>query len=234
MGLDYAEVLLAIEEEFLIEIPENDAQNFVTVKDVVDCVEGRIRENEVPAWKGKEILLDKTSNLRDELATALGVSREEIPADAPLEKLIPRRMRKNLWENSPQLACTGKLRRSCMQFLFFFVLVIAGFYFFLALANGAGIGVVPGLVLWGIFLLAFYRIFRDRKTVFPFSGSTTITDVARILIAKEGIRINRNGEPWTREQIESRIVEMIAEVAGIQKPEQITLESRLVDDIALG
>lgn len=41
-SLDAVEVILGVEEEFGIEIPDEDAENFATVRDIVEYVEGRL------------------------------------------------------------------------------------------------------------------------------------------------------------------------------------------------
>lgn len=43
MGLDTVELVLAFEEEFGIEIPDEDAQNLITVRDVVMFVKKRLK-----------------------------------------------------------------------------------------------------------------------------------------------------------------------------------------------
>lgn len=41
-SLDAVEVILGVEEEFGIEIPDEDAENFSTVRDIVEYVESRL------------------------------------------------------------------------------------------------------------------------------------------------------------------------------------------------
>lgn len=41
-SLDNIEVLIAIEEEFGIEIPDEDAEKFDSIKNIIDCVTGLI------------------------------------------------------------------------------------------------------------------------------------------------------------------------------------------------
>ena len=42
-SLDTVELVMAIEEEFSIEIPDEDAEKIVTVKDVVDYIESKFQ-----------------------------------------------------------------------------------------------------------------------------------------------------------------------------------------------
>jgi len=44
-SLDIVELVMAMEEEFEIEIPDEDAEKIVTVKDVVDYVKRRQQES---------------------------------------------------------------------------------------------------------------------------------------------------------------------------------------------
>ena len=41
-SLDAVEVILGVEEEFEIEIPDEDAEDFATVRDIVEYVESRL------------------------------------------------------------------------------------------------------------------------------------------------------------------------------------------------
>ncbi len=41
-SLDAVEVILGVEEEFDIEIPDEDAEDFATVRDIVEYVESRL------------------------------------------------------------------------------------------------------------------------------------------------------------------------------------------------
>ena len=41
-SLDIVELIMAIEEEFELEIPDSDAEKIVTVGDVVDYIKGKI------------------------------------------------------------------------------------------------------------------------------------------------------------------------------------------------
>ena len=43
-SLDAVEIIMAIEEEFDLEIPDNDAEKFRTVRKMVEYVEARIEE----------------------------------------------------------------------------------------------------------------------------------------------------------------------------------------------
>ncbi len=44
-SLDIVELVMAMEEEFDIEIPDEDAEKIVTVKDVIDYVKRRTQES---------------------------------------------------------------------------------------------------------------------------------------------------------------------------------------------
>ncbi|HIH2763316.1 MAG TPA: acyl carrier protein [Candidatus Azoamicus sp.] len=45
-SLDLVELIMALEENFEIEIPDEDAQDFLTVKDAVDYVNDKISKKE--------------------------------------------------------------------------------------------------------------------------------------------------------------------------------------------
>jgi acyl carrier protein len=41
-SLDAVEIIMAIEDEFNIEVPDEDAENFQTIADIVKFVEGKV------------------------------------------------------------------------------------------------------------------------------------------------------------------------------------------------
>src|ERR1700758_5716628 len=48
-SLDIVELVMAFEEAFEIEIPDEDAEKIATVKDAIDYIEGRTAKKELPA-----------------------------------------------------------------------------------------------------------------------------------------------------------------------------------------
>ncbi len=44
-SLDIVELVMAMEEEFEMEIPDEDAEKISTVQDIVDYVQGRLKKN---------------------------------------------------------------------------------------------------------------------------------------------------------------------------------------------
>lgn len=44
-SLDIVELVMAMEEEFEMEIPDEDAEKIVTVQDIIDYVKGRAQQN---------------------------------------------------------------------------------------------------------------------------------------------------------------------------------------------
>ncbi len=45
-SLDIVEMIMMIEEKFKIEIPDSDAENLLTIKDVIDYLEKRLEKKE--------------------------------------------------------------------------------------------------------------------------------------------------------------------------------------------
>ena len=43
MGLDSVELVMAFEEEFEVEIPDDEAERIITVGDARDCIVGKLR-----------------------------------------------------------------------------------------------------------------------------------------------------------------------------------------------
>ena len=83
MGLDAVELLMGVEEQFELEIPDDDASQILTVGQLVDYITSR----QVAAGRpnvNADIVLDQ---LRTLIPYHLGVSREEVTLAARFEDL---------------------------------------------------------------------------------------------------------------------------------------------------
>ncbi len=84
MGLDTVELVLAFEEEFGIEIPDEDAQNLITVRDVVMFVKKRLK-----ITPPEECFTQKVFYmLRRSLIENYGLQRHQIRRKTVLNNLI--------------------------------------------------------------------------------------------------------------------------------------------------
>ncbi len=77
MGLDTVELVLAVEEEFGIEIPNAMAAQLIAVGDLYDCVVGQLRSRNEPLAEN-----EVWERLRSLIVDHLGVRPDEITRSA--------------------------------------------------------------------------------------------------------------------------------------------------------
>jgi hypothetical protein len=85
MGLDSVELVMAIEEEFGVDIPDQDAENMITVGDVYDWVKLRIATSTPMACLTQRVFY----KLRRALVENYSVSRHTIKPETRLTDLLP-------------------------------------------------------------------------------------------------------------------------------------------------
>ena len=238
MGLDLVEIMINVEEEFGIDILEDAARKIETVGDIVDYVERQIRENDVPQWKAEQVYAEFLVRIKNELASALKISESQIDPNDRLDKLIPRKRRREIWRLYPFFSEIGSLSLSCNQCVLIAVTsFIAGTPFFVAGRKlfgdndfGAIIGCIASIIT--IITLFVFLFLLLPRTVID-SKAKTVSDCARLFAAKNGVRLNWEGKNWTCEQIELRVRQIISDVGGF-KLEDLRLEHKLYDDLWLG
>ncbi len=80
MGLDTVELVMALEEEFGVEIPDEEAERIVTVGDARDFIVGKLRERaEGPDVVDPEEVF---SRVKATVVEQSGVSPEKVTLDA--------------------------------------------------------------------------------------------------------------------------------------------------------
>lgn len=93
MGLDYVELILAVEDAFQIHIHDEEAGNVSTVGDLYNLVVSKL--------DGRDSKRCLTSvafyRTRRAIAEALHLERREIRPTTPLEKILPRSDRQVRW-----------------------------------------------------------------------------------------------------------------------------------------
>lgn len=93
MGLDIVELLMEVEQEFDIKIPDADARTISTVGDLINYVRDRVRRGTVSSCATSRAFY----RFRSELIQALPLSRSDIHPRGDLALLIPESQRRNVW-----------------------------------------------------------------------------------------------------------------------------------------
>jgi acyl carrier protein len=225
MGLDGVELVMAVEEEFKIAIPDSDAFEADTVGKLVDAVHSRLRQNvEEPCPSQQGFYL-----LRKELMTELGLARSAVKPDSELDNLIPKAGRRHLWRDFVHSVTGGENISTALvrpRPLNWAVVLVLPCVAFLATLKW-----VPGSLFWLGFFPALAVLFlADRvttpfKTCFPskFSRVRDLVPFVRTLDSKV----------WSRDEVFQKIREITVEILGV-KPEQVKMESHWVNDLGVG
>ena len=80
MGLDSVELVMAFEEEFEVEIPDDEAERIVTVGDARDCIVGKLRARaeDLDAVDPEEVW----ARIKAIVVDHIGVRPEKVTPDA--------------------------------------------------------------------------------------------------------------------------------------------------------
>ncbi len=93
MGLDAVELLMAIEEEFGLEIPDHDAERITTVGEAYNWLRATLQSTP-PA---KCITQKMFYKVRRALIENYGLSKQSITLDAKIKDLVPAQELKEAW-----------------------------------------------------------------------------------------------------------------------------------------
>lgn len=94
MGLDGVELVIEIEEEFGIKVPDGDAESTRTVGDLVNLVRRLVMAKGEPAWRAEAL-----SRIRQVLSSALLVDPNLVTFERELSELVPVERRLQVWRD---------------------------------------------------------------------------------------------------------------------------------------
>jgi hypothetical protein len=233
MGLDSVELMIRLEDEFGIEIPEEAAARMYTPRDVIEYVMAHVERGPArscASQRGFHVV-------RRELVRQLPVDRDRVRPKARLSELIPREVRKTVW---PRIGTAlgvsewPELVRPYWPFvlLAYLSMAVAAFASVQTLryypdhggwASFVGIGtlIVVGKIL--------AQLTRPLRTEFG-NVTETIEDLVRWVIAKEPRLVVDAPERWTRERVALVVRQIVIEVLGVTDFDE---DSRFVEDMGM-
>ena len=233
MGLDIAELMIAFEEEFKIDICELDAQRFETVGDAVDYFSRRLVGAPTTPDEAVRNRREGIRQATNALSETLAIESSAFGEETLLNKLFPLENRNELWESVrnrfpdclPELERDFYWYRFLIGTLIIFTVGIGGIvYTFVRFLELIFFFVFFGMiVVWSV-LIIFCR--SREKIVLPFD-CRTVKGLAHRIIPDQ-IAFDRDGNPWTREGIERQVKAMFAEQFRIE-PHAITLSTKFYD-----
>ena len=94
MGLDGVELIMAVEEEFGVELSDADAGKLRTPRDLVDCVFGKIQAAQGETCRSQRAFY----RLRRAICAQTGALRKTGTPATPLADLLPKDLKDPIWQ----------------------------------------------------------------------------------------------------------------------------------------
>jgi acyl carrier protein len=233
MGLDFAELVIDVEEEFGISIPDEEAQQCNTVGDLITFVQACVCAKASWCWTGHAF-----QALRDVIVAEAGVARAGLRPSTSLSKALPRRALVRVWPKLDEHLRQGGLDLPGLR------LSVAGCVLLvLALfaAIGYAVGLIPphlprivgvraliGLAAWIAVFAGAMRLLVNRLP----PRCITMGDLARAIRATAS-RAQIAAAPPAPLEIQAKVIELVSKRLDIPV-EKITLSSRFVEDLGAG
>lgn len=160
------------------------------------------------------------NRLRAALTAATGVDRREVRPDTPLESLLPREYRRELWpflrESGLPVGPLVPSGRACAAGCLLPAIIAAG---------AVGSETWPGLLLVVPAWLAVLWVGRPVAVEFPFAARTV---GQLVLELTDPIEMRVAGRKWAESEIELKVRMIVADWAGM-KLEDVTRKTRWID-----
>lgn len=232
MGLDFVELVMELEEQFQLRIPDGDVESMRTVGDVIDYVWSRLStvSGEPCPTRNTFVAFQRT------LADVAGLQARDIRPSSSLDKLLGQPKLKRRWRSLtrdfpqlPDLEPPAWMLRLYMRAVAGGVLCGAAGGVLVCWGSGV---LVAGMALWiggaagGMVTHAFVSPWlEDRRREVP-SGCRSVRDAVMMVHA------GMDGTT-TRAVVELRVRLIVADLFGA-KLDDVHPESRFVEDLGAG
>lgn len=246
MGLDFVEIVMRIEEEFSIDLPDAELGSVLTVGDLYELVLSKVK-----SCTAAECVSSKAFyRTRRALVDSIGVPRRSIRPSTPLESLLPLESRVSHWRDITRRIGLEfpKLHLPSFWWKVFTSLggVAALIVVVLAWVAARRVGWPPGdgLSFWAPALCAWIVTFiiilgaLTRWTSFLATEipCQTAGELARVVLHKNfSVFAPASGvsQPLSREVVWERIVFIFCDHMQIGA-EEVVPEARIVQDLGIG
>lgn len=222
MGLDYVELIMAVEEEFDIEISDGDAEKCRTVGDMIGLVYEKVKDRQGDSNSWYQPALER---VKKELRDVCQKPDRAIGLKTELQQLIPSAERKAIWQELQKRFevkyWPGLVRSAwCCRTIF---IAGAASGVTVALAFNFGLAVIAAPLIWiagGILTIPF-------KTAIP-EQCQTVDDLIYLLVKD----MTRKG-PRTRVEVAWLIKRITMEQLGVTA-EEVKDNARFYEDLGAG
>jgi hypothetical protein len=236
MGLDVVELVMAIEERFEIDIPDDEASNARTVGDLYQLVLTKVAN--VPETTPATCLTSAAFyRTRRGLLSTLPLNRREIRPSTPLAPLLPLSQRRRLWKGVqrkielrlPNLERPWWLRLGLILTGLVAVCAPLGTQRLKALWPWDLVSLsLLGLLLGGILIVATPFL----AVGFP-SSATTVGDLSRVVLAGNQARLSGELKRMSPQDVWEILVAVIVKQVNVDAS-RIVPEAGIVDDLGIG
>lgn len=230
MGLDIVEFVMSVEEKFGIEIPDIDAQNLTTPRELVDYVMTKVKAGEAHGCLNQQAF----HRIRRALVAQHWATRKELKPDTPFKRIVPKPNRLSVWLHlgkEVQAPRWPELVRPPFVKAGLVVLAVVAFSLPLAMMGseilrGNLAPLMLSIVATTIVVWVGVATTRPLRVAFP-PQYASVGEVARFLVAA-GHQPEEAAEGWTREQVRESVRILIIEHLGIT---EFSDDSRFVQDM---
>lgn len=229
MGLDFVEVVMAVEEEFGIEIPDEDIGQFHTPGHMYVYVAQRLSASRTAGDLCPNQFV--FHRIRRMLTAALPIRRSDVRLDTKLESLFPLAARQDAWwqfaQHLPWIEAELGFPRAYLPTVWFalYASAIAAGAIMLG-ADGAGLAAAVGAPVALLLTMIVSKCPGPRR-VFPHDASS-VRDLVAHGVAMNFVRGELVGLRSTDNRIWNRLSRAIAVQAGVER-EQVRPDSRWSD-----
>jgi acyl carrier protein len=219
MGLDIVELVLAVEEEFNLRIPDRDAEQIRTVGHLIDYV-----QTQVHCGRGAVCLSSRMFyRVRRILTATLGAPRRAVRPAARFEDVVSRHQRRRIWQllRAEGLMLPGLRLSRIAQRVTTALAILSSTW--LGLCSG---GLVPALAL--AVLLGWVAWLATRPLAVHVScGDGTLRAV---VLSGSPFRANDRASSLPDQAIAARVRHIISESLGVPL-EEVRDEASFVEDL---
>ena len=207
MGLDTVELVMAFEDAFDVDFPDEVAEGLVTVRDVIDYIYSKVEHSDTKLCLSQRAF----HRLRRLMQETLGIERGRIRPATTWETLLPEEQRRELWQRL-QVATGAKkwppLTRSAEaeRLLLAFIIGSAATAFVAAPSYKVPVALV---VAWLAGWLAS-RATKHWKVYFE-PRNATVGQTVEFLTADLPTAWRPIGTGWTREQVRAVVRQITIE-----------------------
>lgn len=233
MGLDIVELVMAVEEEFQVQLYD-DFGEIRTVGDLHECIFEATRVGAEKRQRGCPSLPPFFAT-RDALIAAAGIPKRDVRPSRKLSDLISRSRRREVWDQLVQQTGIRLPRLELSNGVFIGVLCAVlitdvGALLFLV-ANFGELAVPLGAIIGCVVTILAFWACRPFAVTIP-RGCQTVGDIVRRTRPPQ-YAFQRTKKVGDSEQIWSKLVDIVSEQLDVPIGD-ITRDSRFIEDLRCG